>query len=135
MALLRLSEGPIFFASFAEGMTLPLGSGEEGQVSGLFAALSFDEGETWPVGRLVTDGAPEHEVESTDGTPFLMSPTKAEPRGYLAACQARNGVIHLVSSRQHYAFNLAWLMAEVAVPKDLFRQILHRVWALSPGVG
>ena len=26
-------------------------------------------------------------------------------------------------------------MGEVAVPKDLFGQILHRVWALSPGVG
>ncbi len=38
-----------------------------------------------------------------------MSATSAEPRGYLSICQAANGVIHLISSKQHYAFNLAWL--------------------------
>ena len=33
----------------------------------------------------------------------------AEPKGYLSVCQAADGLIHLISSRQHYAFNLAWL--------------------------
>ncbi len=35
----------------------------------------------------------------------------AEPRGYMAGTQTPDGVIHLISSKQHYAFNLAWLKA------------------------
>jgi formylglycine-generating enzyme required for sulfatase activity len=94
--LLRLKEGPLFFASFGG--------------DGLFAALSYDEGETWPVQRLITDGAPCHQVETTDGERFSMCPDSAEPRGYLSICQGRNGVIHLISSRQHYEFNLRWVV-------------------------
>ena len=75
----------------------------------MFAALSFDEGETWPVRRLVSDDGPGRVVETTDGKPFTLSWENAEPRGYLSICQAADGVIHLISSRQHYAFNLAWL--------------------------
>jgi formylglycine-generating enzyme len=33
----------------------------------------------------------------------------AEPGGYLAATQTRDGRIQLLSSRNHYVFNLAWL--------------------------
>ena len=40
---------------------------------------------------------------------FLMSYKSAEPRGYLSVCQTPDGVIQLISSAQHYAFNLAWL--------------------------
>jgi hypothetical protein len=39
-----------------------------------------------------------------------MSERNAEYRGYLAVCQSADGLIHLISSRQHYAFNLKWLM-------------------------
>jgi hypothetical protein len=84
-------------------------AGAERKVSGLYAALSLDEGETWPVRRLVTDDGPGRQVEGTDGYKFTMSLTSAEPGGYLSVCQAADGVIHLISSRQHYAFNLAWV--------------------------
>ena len=44
LVLTRLKEGPLFFASFAPNV-------------GLFGAVSFDDGETWPVKRLIpTDG-------------------------------------------------------------------------------
>jgi len=109
LALLRLKEGPIFLASFAGSMTVKDAAGQDRQASGLYAALSFDEAETWPVRRLVTDDGAGRAVEGTDGKPFTMSGTSAEPRGYLSVCQAPNGLIHLISSRQHYAFNLAWL--------------------------
>jgi len=109
LALLRLKEGPIFLASFAGSMMIKDAAGEDRKVSGLYAALSFDDGETWPVRRLITDDGPGREVEGTDGKLFTMSATSAEPRGYLSVCQAPSGLIHLVSSRQHYAFNLAWL--------------------------
>lgn len=39
----------------------------------------------------------------------------AEPQGYLAGTQARDGVIHLISSWNHYAFNVAWLKEGGAV--------------------
>ena len=61
--------------------------------------------------RLITDSDTPHEAETTDGQPFTMSATSAEPRGYLTVIQGANGVIHLISSWNHYAFNLAWLMA------------------------
>lgn len=110
LVLLRLAEGPIFFASFARDMLLRDGTGKETKVSGLFAALSMDEGETWPVRRLVTDGGPEREIDGGGNTGrFVLGRTTAEPRGYLAVCQAADGVIHLITSKNHYAFNLAWL--------------------------
>lgn len=95
LVLMRLKEGPIFLASFGE--------------SGLYAAVSFDEGVTWPMRRLVTDDGPARQVPGIDGHLFTMSRTQAEPKGYLSVCQGLDGVIHLISSRQHYAFNLAWL--------------------------
>ncbi|MHC4575680.1 MAG: hypothetical protein ACYS76_16430 [Planctomycetota bacterium] len=38
-----------------------------------------------------------------------MSIKSAEPKGYLSVCQGANGLIHLTSSWNHYAFNLRWL--------------------------
>ena len=40
---------------------------------------------------------------------FTLDSTHAEPKGYLACTQAPDGTIHLLSSRVHYRFNLAWL--------------------------
>ena len=115
--LLRLKEGPILFVSFAgprnEPETAPMlitdASGKQRPVTGLFAAVSFDEGETWPNIRLVSDDGPGTEVETMDGNPFTMGFSSAEPGGYMSVCQGDNGLVHLISSRVHYAFNLAWL--------------------------
>jgi hypothetical protein len=109
LVLLRLQEGPLFFASFADDMIITDAAGQFRQVNGLYGAISFDEGETWPVRRLITDDGPAREAQTTNGGDFTMSPTTAEPRGYMAGTQAPDGVIHLISSWNHYAFNLAWL--------------------------
>jgi formylglycine-generating enzyme required for sulfatase activity len=110
LVLTRLKQGPLFFASFAKSMTLADASGAERQVSGLFGALSFDEGKTWPVRRPITDGLAAHEVDGGGNTgQFSMSPTTAEPRGYMSVCQTADGLIQLISSKQHYVFNVAWL--------------------------
>jgi hypothetical protein len=109
LALLRLREGPILLASFARAMPIRDVSGTERPVDGLFVALSLDEGETWPVRRLVSDDGPPRKVETTDGEPFTLDQSHGEPKGYLSICQAADGVVHLISSRQHYAFNLAWV--------------------------
>ncbi len=113
--LLRLQEGPIFLASFTgsrktpETMSIVDESGNERIVTGLFSALSYDDGITWSHIRLISDDGPDREIETMDGRPFVMGFNSAEPGGYLAVCQGQNGIIHLISSKQHYRFNYAWL--------------------------
>jgi sulfatase modifying factor 1 len=115
IVLMRLREGPILLCSFAgfrrDPVPMPIrdASGRERHVTGLYAGVSMDEGRTWPHVRLVSDDGPGREVATMDGQPFTMGFDSAEPLGYLSGCQADNGVIHLISSRQHYSFNLAWL--------------------------
>jgi hypothetical protein len=110
LVILRLQEGPILFCSFGRQVHFRDAGGRDRVGSGLFAALSDDEGQSWQVQRLVTDDGPPRELEGGGNTGrFTLSATSAEPRGYLSICQAANGVIHLISSKQHYAFNLAWL--------------------------
>ncbi len=95
LVLKRLQEGPILLCSFGE--------------NGLFVALSYDEGTTWPVKKLLTDG----KTRILDGGAwtgsFTMDATHAEPKGYLACTQTPDGMIHLLSSRVHYRFNLRWI--------------------------
>ena len=76
---------------------------------GLYAAVSYDEGRTWETRRLLTDG--RHELLNAGAWTqwFEADDTHAEPRGYLAATQTPDGMIHLVSSRFYYRFNLPWL--------------------------
>lgn len=109
MTMMRLTEGPIFFASFCRDMPIRDVTGEVRKVSGLFAALSYDEGETWPVRRLVTDDGPGRDVIGRKNNSFRMSLNEAEPNGYLSSCQSADGIIHLVSNRVHYSFNRKWL--------------------------
>jgi sulfatase modifying factor 1 len=76
--------------------------------------ISDDMGKTWPKIRLISDDKAPHEVKTTDGRTFTMSKSSGEPKGYYSVCQARSGVIHLISSWNHYAFNVKWL--ETASP-------------------
>lgn len=117
--LIRLREGPLLFCSFTDlsanakhpkGLTFPSKT-DEFKGSGLFAALSFDDGKTWPHKRLVTPGGPERLINGIDRNQFPLSETRAEHNGYLAAIQSRDGRIQLISSKNHYVFNLAWLQA------------------------
>jgi len=115
--LLRLAEGPILLASFAPALTTVDAAGAARSGSGLFAALSTDEGATWPVRRLVTDDGPPRELDGGGNTGrFVLGPDSAEPKGYLSICQRPDGNIHLISSKQHYAFNLAWINAPAPTP-------------------
>jgi hypothetical protein len=117
LVLKRLREGPILFVSFtsgnrrrpeARGMAFTDREGNEITGHGMYAALSFDEGRTWPVRKLLTPGKSEFDGGAHTGR-FRATPTRAEHAGYLAATQTPDGVIHLISSRLHYRFNLAWL--------------------------
>ena len=115
LVLLRLQEGPILLVSFTDH---PQRSAEKGMMFGeekgygLFVALSYDEGETWPVRKLLTDG----NYRFLDGGAwtgfFEMDENHAEPRGYFAATQSPDGIIHILSSRLHYRINLPWILSE-----------------------
>lgn len=67
--------------------------------SGMFAAVSYDEGKTWPVRKLITDG----QYRFMDGGAwtgfFETDADRAEPRGYLTMTQSPDGIIHLLSSK------------------------------------
>jgi formylglycine-generating enzyme required for sulfatase activity len=126
LALIRLAEGPLFFASFTgpslwwgnavnndNGMEFTDKDGNSFRGYGLFFALSYDEGKTWPVRKLLTPGTGEYDGGAWTKT-FKTDATHAEPRGYMAATQSPDKVIHLISSKIHYRFNLAWLEQNVA---------------------
>ena len=111
-AMLRLKEGPVFFASFAgraSGITVTDSLGAKRAVRGMFAAVSEDECKTWSNIRLVSDDGPGKSATATDGGCFALSQRNAEYQGYMSACQSADGLIHLISSRSHYSFNLQWL--------------------------
>ena len=109
--LIRLREGPLMLAAFADtGTLITDASGVNRTVYGLYTAVSEDEGATWPHRRLVTDDGPGRAVECTGGGLFCMSGRSGEYRGYLSVCQSADGLIHLISSREHYSFNLRWLV-------------------------
>ncbi|MBN2133150.1 MAG: SUMF1/EgtB/PvdO family nonheme iron enzyme [Sedimentisphaerales bacterium] len=117
LVLTRLREGPILFASFAGKMEFRDAQGGTFTGSGLFAALSYDEGRTWDIRRLITAGGPPRIVDGGGNTgTFTMSDTSAEPKGYMSIHQSPDNVIHLISSKQYYAFNLAWLRQDPAGP-------------------
>ncbi|MBC8470215.1 MAG: SUMF1/EgtB/PvdO family nonheme iron enzyme [Planctomycetes bacterium] len=122
LILRRLLEGPILFVSFTDrrkGMIIPDAAANHRRVFGMFAALSFDDGKTWPCTRLITAGGPAKKVDGGGNTgSFTMDETHAEPRGYLAATQTPNGLIHLISSKQYYVFNLAWLKEPMLAGKE-----------------
>jgi hypothetical protein len=109
-AMLRLKEGPIVLCSFTDQARTPKNErigltfktvGGDYTGYGLYAAVSYDEGKTWPDRRLI---APEGK-------------TIADINGYLAITQTRDGRIQLITSKDHYVFNLAWLKALPSAPK------------------
>ncbi len=124
LVLMRLQEGPLMCVTFTEssskrddpkwpwvdGIVIRDAAGKDRTVFGMLAALSFDDGRTWPTRKLLTTGGPGRRLNGGAWTrDFLMDETHAEPKGYLAATQSPDGTIHLVSSALHYRFNLAWL--------------------------
>jgi hypothetical protein len=97
--LRRLNEGALLLVSFTHNV------GNEG----MYAAVSFDEGKTWPIKKLLTDGITRSLNGGAWTGNFTMDATHAEPKGYLAATQTPDNIIHLISSNLYYRFNLAWL--------------------------
>lgn len=124
LVLMRLREGALLLVSFTDhpqrtpeadrGMLFVGKDGKPFKGYGMYAAVSYDEGKTWPVKKLMTDGMVRHLDGGAWTGYFDMDGTHAEPRGYLAGTQSPDGTIHILSSRLHYRFNLKWLQEGVA---------------------
>lgn len=117
LVLMRLREGPLMLVSFTcsdrknartRGMDFIRGDGATFRGFGLFAAVSEDEGKTWPIRKLITTGSGEFDGGAWTGK-FTAAADNAEHAGYLTATQTPDGTIHLLSSALHYRFNLQWI--------------------------
>lgn len=114
LTLLRLNEGIILLISFTDH---PLRTPENKRGIeidgirryGLYGALSYDEGKTWKTKKLISDGKYRFLNGGAWTQFFEMDATRSEPRGYMAITQSPDNMIHLVSSRLYYRFNLKWL--------------------------
>lgn len=117
LVLRRLNEGALLLISFTDasitnrkGMQFIRKDGTTYTGYGMYAAVSFDDGKTWPVKKLITDGKERFLNGGGFTGYFRMDGQYAEPKGYLAATQSPDNIIHLFSSALHYRFNLKWLM-------------------------
>jgi formylglycine-generating enzyme required for sulfatase activity len=114
LTLFKLRSGELFVASFTSekghGIEIEDVTGNKRVIKGLFAAMSLDDGKTWPYRRLVTDDGPSRTIECTDGAAVTMSGQSSEYRGYLSGCEGIDGTINIITSRNHFAFNKKWLM-------------------------
>ena len=118
LVLRRLREGALLLVSFTDpsnaenpaGLEFKRADGSSFTGYGMFAAVSYDNGATWPVRKLLTPGKDAATFDGGAWTrEFVMDAAHAEPKGYLASTQTPDGVIHLISSGLHYRFNLAWV--------------------------
>lgn len=106
--LRRLKSGALFFASFADQPFDYPGGRLDG--SGLFGALSYDDGQHWKHIRLIVPDEARGIFNGGAWTgKFRMDSHHAEPKGYLTCTVGHNGIIHLLSSGLEYSFNQAWM--------------------------
>ena len=114
LVLMRLREGPILLVSFDNEPPLVPSDPKKAAVApprprGMFASLSYDEGATWTSPKVLTDGSGVSLEGGAWTGRFILDAYHSEPKGYLAATQTPDGIIHLISSKNHYRFNLRWL--------------------------
>ncbi len=110
--ILRLASGRLFFAGDWQDIDGHRPRGTTGR--GVYVALSDDRGRSWQVKTL--PGALPHEsrVLRRPSETARVAGHRDGTLGYAAACQAPNGVIHLITSMNHpamhFEFNEAWIL-------------------------
>ena len=131
----QLGSGALLLVSFAPSGTAFTNKGAHSYSgSGLFAALSYDGGQTWPFMKLVTDGATRTLKGYGNTGNFTTGPYSAEPAGYLAGVETPDGIIHVVSSGVYYSFNQAWLEAPYALPPGAIKVTIENGSFASPTI-
>ncbi|MHC4659042.1 MAG: SUMF1/EgtB/PvdO family nonheme iron enzyme [Planctomycetota bacterium] len=107
-----LGRKPILLVSIAsDGMKGKDANGNDTTIYGTYAALSWNEGQSWPVKRVMSDvksGSKSYVMGPWNRT-FALDATHGQNKSYWAATQTPDGIVQLTDSRLVYAFNLAWL--------------------------
>lgn len=120
LILKRLNSGELLFIGFTnydaytpdmdgKGVIFTKENGSHYEGFGMYAAISNDDGKTWGAKKIITDGIERYLDGGAWTKGFVMNERLAEPRAYLAVTQTPDGMIHLVSSKQYYKFNIEWL--------------------------
>jgi len=107
-----LGRKPILLVSMAsDGMKGRDANGNDTTIYGTYAAVSWDEGQTWPVKRVMSNvksGSKKY-VGAPWNREFTLDATHGQNKAYWAATQTPDGIVHLTDGRLVYDFNLAWL--------------------------
>lgn len=103
-SLIRLASGNLLFVSDSYMHKKKIAPPKDWKYgNNCFVALSADNGHTWHIKTLPVQLPAHHRIEN----PSL---------GYTTACQAANGVIHILSTVTlpclHYELNEAWILSE-----------------------
>lgn len=107
---------PILFTGFAnDSIQAKNAEGEIASISGLYAAVSFDNGLTWPEEyRKVISNS-----HGNDSLKIVMAPWQrrdilttdhGQKEGYMTVTQTPDGIIYLTDGKMVYSFNLAWIL-------------------------
>lgn len=110
--LQRLPNGQLIFVSFAKQMIYTDERGVEHKASGMYAALSLDNGQSFPYIRPLVNALGKSDLLNAWGWQheFNWTDSTAEPKGYLCSTLTKDGMIHVLSSGLEYVFNEAWIM-------------------------
>lgn len=109
-AMTRLKEGPLVLVTFLPDVAhLGPQTSTDRELAKLCICISYDEGMTWPVRRVLSNETGDRGITGMSNGRVYLGPGYGEPTAYCSILQARNGVIHVLSSMNHYAFNLKWV--------------------------
>lgn len=113
VSLIRLDysdKKPLMMTSFGD-LEAKDANGKSALVSGLYAALSFDEGKTWPAKyrRIISDNSGDIEIAPWQ-VKARLTQTNGQGEGYMCATQTPDGLIYLTDGKIVYSYNYAWLM-------------------------
>jgi len=89
-------------------------NGKDATIYGTFAAVSWDEGKTWPLRRVLSNvkKGRERYIAGPWNAEIILDTTHGQNKAYWMATQTPDGMIHLSDSRLYYGFNLRWLMGK-----------------------
>jgi len=107
---------PLLLTGFANDSILGRnGEGKTEYIKGLYAAVSFDDGKTWPENyrRVISNQKRSESLEVTVA-PWqrknLLTCKKGQEDGYMSVTQTPDGMIYLTDGKIVYSFNLEWIV-------------------------
>jgi len=106
---------PILLISIApEGMPGKDANGKDATIYGTFAAVSWDEGKTWPLRRVLSNvrNGSKRYMAGPWNAEIILDATHGQNKAYWTATQTPDGIMHLSDSRLYYGFNPRWLMGK-----------------------